>query len=372
MIYLDNAATTRPCAAATEAALNALKENFFNPSALYRQATEVKNAIEESRSAIARQLACKSEEIFFTSGATESNNWAINSGFKNKRGNIVITKGEHPSVYEPAVFLRGKGVDVRIAPLTSDGKADETALVSLVDENTSLVSVIHASNETGALNDIFALAEKVKQKNPTVVFHSDGVQAFCKTPAVIGASKIDLYSISAHKIGGIKGVGALFVRKGLNLSPLLLGGGQERKYRSGTENVPSIIAFGKAVNSFDTEKASKMYDYAINSLKNIPNAVINSRSADSTKFIISVGIKGIKSEILQHMLSDKGVLIGLGSACSSKNRGNRVLEAMGVQRDYIEGNIRISFSPDNTLEEIGSAMKIIKSTVSEFRSRINE
>ena len=371
MIYLDNAATTKPSLGTLEMAKRILEKDFYNPSALYYRALEIKKEIDLSRARIAEKLVCKPSEIVFTSGASESNNWAVASGFKNKRGNIVISYGEHPSVYEPVMLLKGKGVDVRVIPLLSDGRIDVGRLEQSVDKNTSFVSVIHASNETGVVNDVNALARLVKQKNPKVVFHSDGVQAFCKIPICLEDSGIDLYSISAHKIGGLKGAGALYIGSGLNISPLIVGGGQERNLRSGTENVISILSFKTAIDDFDEKVVSELYDYAICRLSAIDNVKVNGNKEYSSGFVISVGVAGVKSEILQHILSDAGVLVGTGSACSSKAKKNRTLESMGIDKHHIDGNIRISLSPSNTMEEMKTAMDILSDSICDLRRKIN-
>lgn len=371
MIYLDNAATTKPTEKVIAHCESILRDDFYNPSALYYPAIQVKTEIEEARKAVAEKLKCTSNEIVFTSGATEANNWAINCGFKNKKGNIIISEGEHPSVFEPAMALKGKGADVRIAPLCENGTIDCDKLFGLIDENTSLISIMHVSNETGAVNPVAEIAKRAKQINKKIIFHSDGVQAFCKIPTEIGASAIDLYSISAHKIGGLKGVGALYIADNINIASMILGGGQEKRLRSGTENVMGILTFKDAVEDFNDASVKPLFKYAINSLSKIDNVKVNSFMENSGGYIISAGIYGVKSEVLQHLLSDDGVLVGLGSACSSKVKKSRVLEAMNVDKAYIDGNIRISFCPQNTLEEVQAAMDIIASNVQKLRSKIN-
>lgn len=370
MIYLDNAATTKPSKSAIAAAEKAIREDFFNPSALYYSARSLNNEIECARSTVCERLKCKIKELIFTSGATESNNWAITRGFKNKSGNIIVTQGEHPSVYEAAINLKNKGYDVRIAPLKSNGTVDVQKLLDLVDDKTSLVSVIHVSNETGAVNNIEEISSRVKEKNKRVIFHSDGVQAFCKIP--VNLCNIDLYSISAHKVGGIKGIGALYISESINLSPFIYGGGQERKLRSGTENTVGILSFAAAVKEFKhDDRIIALYELMSDSLSNLKDVQINGDKASSSGYIMSIGIKGIKSEILQHMLFDDGVTVGLGSACSSKSKKNRVLDSMKVNKEFIEGNIRISFSFDTALEEVITAANKLTANIEKLRGMIN-
>lgn len=372
MIYLDNAATTKPSAQVKELCLRMIEEDFYNPSALYVSAAKIKKQIEEARKTIADVLSRKSNEIVFTSGATEANNWAITRGLKNKNGNLIITEGEHPSVYETAMALKSAGIEVRTAPLQKDGTVDKEKLLRLTDDKTTLVSLIHVSNETGAVNPICELAAAVKAKSPRALVHSDGVQAFCKIPVNLSKNLIDLYSISAHKVGGLKGVGALFIRDGVHLAPLLLGGGQEGKLRSGTENTMGIVTFAAAVKSFKQDgQVANFYEHVAKTFSQMDGVTVNGSAQTASGYIVSLGIKGVKSEILQHLVYDDGVMIGLGSACSSKSKNNRILESMGVEKEFVEGNIRLSFSPDNTADEILLATKIIKKNIEKLRGMIH-
>lgn len=368
MIYLDNASTTRPFDRVTDECIGLLREEYYNPSALYCTGARVRGRIERSREILARRLGVKPGEVVFTSGATESNNWAITSGFKNKKGNIVVSAGEHPSVYETALALKNAGYDVRIAPLNADGFVDEQAFARMIDGKTALVSVMHVSNETGAVNDIKRLNRLVKEIAPKAVFHSDGVQAFGKIEVNVDDLGVELYSVSAHKIGGLKGAGALVKR--IALSPLLIGGGQEGNLRSGTENTPGVITFGTAADCIAaTPYDPRAFSYACQTLQAVDGVRINTPARHSGH-ILSASVVGIKSEVLQHMLSDEGILIGLGSACSSKKSGNRVLSAMGLSEKYIAGNIRLSFGPGNTLDETKTAMERILYSIEKLRGNL--
>lgn len=371
MIYLDNAATTKPTEKVLRHCEMILREDFYNPSALYYPAIKIKTKIEQARKSVAEKLKCFADEIIFTSGATEANNWAVGCGFKNKKGNLIISAGEHPSVFESAMALKAKGVDVRIAPLNTNGSIDCEKFFELIDDNTAFVSIMHVSNETGATNPVVEIAGRAKKINKKLVFHSDGVQAFCKIPTDIGPTSIDLYSISAHKIGGLKGVGALYISKNLNMASMMLGGGQERRLRSGTENVMGILTFKDAISDFDTDCVKPLFEYIIERLSKIDGIKINSFPENTSGYIISVGISGVKSEVLQHLLCDDGVLVGLGSACSSKTKKNRVLESMKITKDFIDGNIRISLCPQTSIEEIKTAVEIIEKNICKLRSKIN-
>lgn len=432
MIFLDNASTTR----VFDEVLNTMSDInsmfFYNPSALYGKALDVKNLMDESRKSLAERLNAQKNELFFTSCATEANNWILNSGFKNKKGNIVISAGEHASVYDCAMSLKNKGFDVRIAALTREGTLDLDDLERKLDNDTSLVSIIHVSNETGVVGDIENIVKIIRKKSLDALIHSDGVQAFCKTKTDVKKLGVDFYTVSAHKIGGPKGVGAIYINKNIKIAPLLYGGGQESGLRSGTENVPAIVGFARAAEVFekkyDKNKTTAVFEYLKNSLtcgengqiandycrdfevvkldggnsidgnggKNYDECCDNNKGSkidcdacgsdcctktaqseskqiggrgdgfiyngapQHSGFILSLSYPGIKSEILQHILSDDGILIGLGSACSSKLAENRVLSAMGRGKKEIEGNIRLSFSVDTTLGEAHIAAEKIK------------
>lgn len=365
MIYLDNASTTMPYPDVVQAAEQLMRTEYFNPSALYREASNVRRKLEDARTQLAGRLQVRPNEIVFTSGATESNNWALRQGFKNKKGNIVVSEGEHPSVYETAVSMKNYA-DVRFVGLTAEGYIDAQKLMQSVDENTALVSIMHVSNETGAVNDIKRLNSLVKSVAPKAVFHSDGVQAFGKIPVSVDDLGVDLYSISAHKIGGLKGCGALVKR--ISLAPLLTGGGQESGLRSGTENTIATVAFGIAA-THSAVAQNGVFSYMRDMFGRLDGVRINTPEKNSGS-ILSVSVSGIKSEILQHMLSDEGILIGLGSACSSKKSGNRVLSAMGLSSGWVAGNIRLSFSPATTLEECKYAMSSIVRNIEKLRGNI--
>ena len=360
MIYLDNAATTKVFQSAAKAAETAMLTDFFNPNATYKSAVSVNNGIERARAIIADCIGAHSDEIVFTSGATESNNWVFGCGIKNHKGNIVITAGEHSSVYEVAMQLKSRGKDVRIAPLTSDGCVDVNALLSLTDQNTALVSVIHVSNETGVVNPIKQIAAAIRQKSPKALIHSDGVQGLIKLDMPIHSLGVDYYSASAHKIGAPKGIGILYMRRGLNISPYIFGGGQEHGLRSGTQNTPYIAAFAAAVQEFanyDDKHIIPLRNELCEYFTNNGFKVIG--SGQNSGYILCMCAPKIKAEILQNIVHDKGVIIGKGAACSGSKRGNRVLSAMGLKPDEIERCIRLSMFVDTTRDDALAAAKII-------------
>ena len=375
MIYLDNAATTKPCEKALSCAQNFLTENYFNPSAKYREGFSLQSELKSARSSLLSYVAdATAFEWIFTSCGTEADNYAIFGGAR--RGNAVTTAGEHSAVYASFMELKNRGIDTRIAPLLADGSVDVEALLALVDEKTSFVSVIHVNNETGAINDINAIAKKVKAKNPRTIFHSDGVQAYGKLAFRL-AREVDLYSVSAHKIGGLKGVGGVIKRKSLVFPVYLIGGGQEGGKRSGTENVFGIKFFEYAAKEkFATirEDWKRIGEYRERFWSMLHEGYFQRISSlQSSPYILSISALGVRGEIVLHMAEDKGLLIGTGSECSSnaKNRYSRVILASGYDEKTADGVLRISFSPETTETEIVEAANILNDVVKELRQRMN-
>lgn len=377
MIYFDNAATTRPNGRAVERALEYLKDQYFNPSALYKEGLKLKNDLKEAREFLISRIADVSDTtLVFTSCGTEADNQALFSFAK--RGNLVISAGEHSAIFETATELKNRGVELRIAPLNADGSVNVSVLLELVDDKTSMVSIIHVNNETGAVNDVNTIAKAVKNKNGRTVFHSDGVQAFGKISYTMGAN-VDLYSVSAHKIGGLKGIGGLFIRKKLynSLRPYIYGGGQESGKRSGTENVFQIKQMQYAAeDKFDSlkEDYEKIKEYRELLWESLDKtAFTRISSEEGTPYILSVSVAGTRGEVLLHILNDRGVLVGNGSACSSnaKNRFSRVILACGVNEKLADGIIRISFSNETKKEEIEEGARILNESALELKKRMN-
>lgn len=367
MIYLDNAATEKPNKNCIKSAEKYMYEDYFNPSALYKSGYNLHLEIKEARSNILRLIADESNfSLIFTSGGTEADNQALFCG--GRRGNVVTTSGEHSAVFSAATELKQRGIEVRLANLNADGSVNVEHLLSLVDDKTSLVSVIHVNNETGAVNDIFSIAEKVKAKNKYALFHSDGVQAYGKVPFRL-TNNIDLYSISAHKIGAIKGCGALIKKKNLQIKPYIYGGGQEQGLRSGTENMFAIKCFEYAsrdrYTNFDI-CSEKMKELNKLMRAKLDGGLFTAISADNASpYILCVAAKGVRGETILHEVDDRGLIIGTGSACSSnqKKRFSRVILACGIDEQTADGILRLSFSPDNTVEEVTKAAQMLNEIV---------
>ena len=328
-------------------------ELFYNPSSAYDVARMSKKKLEEARMTLTDLLRGKHGTFYFTSSATESNN-TVFEGLHLRKGQVVlISAGEHPAVYNAAYRLESKGIVVKEIPLAEDGRIDFDEFKKLMNADVALVSVMHVSNETGAVNDIKRICSYAKQINSKVVVHSDGVQAFGKIQVNLLALGVDLYSVSAHKIYAPRGVAGLWVKKGVVVDALLVGGGQEDNFRSSTENVGGAIAFAysakKVLSEFENN-ISKVANLKTEFLEKLQNSKIAKymkvfSTDESAPHIVSMAFIGIKGEVLMNALQKDGVLVSTGSACSSKKAGNRTLEAMGVKKDDIVGSVRVSFSP---------------------------
>ena len=372
MIFLDNASTTRIYDEALEEYNKYSKDCYYNPSSLYGAGSDIAMDINKTRAEMLKMLGASSfDKIYFTSGATEANNMAINGVLRKNMGKLLFSYAEHPSVFNVAKELQSKGYDVEFVKLTKDGVVDEEDFKSKI-VGASFVSIMHVCNETGAINDIKKLVRIAKRENKNIIFHSDGVQALGKIPVNISDLGVDMYTMSAHKIHGPKGVGALYVKDKINLKPLVFGGGQEFGLRSGTENSCGISAFKVAM-----EIAVKRLNDNYNHVLHLKNLFINELTSDfdnykiistdqCSPYILSFAIPNVKAETTLHMAESEGVLISNGSACSSKKSGNRILEAMGVPSDIIKGSVRVSFGEFNTSEEVVQAAKVIKTTCTRY------
>ena len=369
MIYFDNSATTRVSSEAAQTALRYMTESFFNPSAAYTPSVQVEREVNSARNRIASAFRMDPSELIFTSGGTESNNIALSGtlGALRDKCRIITTAVEHPSVYEPVLSMKNKGYDVVIVGVNADGTVNETELREALSANTGYVSIMHVNNEVGAINDIDSLYALVKETAPNAVFHSDGVQAFMKMQPV----KCDMYSFSGHKIHAPKGVGGLFVRKGVRFIGGQLGGGQENNLRSGTTNVPAIMGLDTACTQYvkDREKnlesmrSVKLRLY--NDLSRIRDVRLNGPAPDKgAPYILNMSFLGVRGEVLLHSLMDKGLLVSTGSACAARHRGkNRILGAMGIIGDRQDGAIRFSFCPENTVQEADTAAQLIEDSL---------
>lgn len=367
-VYLDNAATTKPCEPAVSAAFYSMIEGFGNPSSLHKVGINAEKLVTEARKEIASALACAPECVYFTSGATESNNTAIFGAIENygkRKKKIVTTTIEHPSVAEPIKYLEDHGFEVvRIAP-ERDGTIDYQNIVDAVDENTCLVSCMLVNNETGYILPIKRAYMNIKRNFPECITHCDAVQAFMKIPIKSSELYADVISISAHKVHAVKGCGALMIRKGIRIAPLLKGGGQEKGLRSGTESVPLISAFGAAVKALNptlssaSANATEVNQYLRKELAKLDGISINSDEDTCTPYILNISVESIRSEIMLHFLESKDIFVSSGSACS-KGAKSSVLKEFGKTDKQVDTALRISISRETTWSDIDELVNAIR------------
>lgn len=376
-MFFDNASTTK-ISDNIMSELGQINEKFFyNPGGLYAGGRGSRAFLDKCRKDILSSLDGEDGfDLIFTGSATESNNLALFGSVKKNARKILVSMGEHPSVFNTALELRQRGFDVEFVGLDGSGRVDINDFKEKMTRDVELVSIMHTSNETGAINDISRLVEIAKSVNKNVVFHCDGVQACGKIDVSLSELGVDMYTISAHKIHGFKGTGGLFVRKGLKLKPIVFGGGQESGLRSGTENIIGIYSLARAVQ-MSTENLEKNRGY-VSALKNKFVDGLDKSGLDfvlhsdesASPYIVSVSFLGCRAETLLNMLSDIDIYVGNGSACSSKNSGNRVLENMGASKEEITSNLRISFSIDNTFDEIDVLVSSIKTIVEKYLENV--
>ena len=358
-IYLDNAATTKPSAAVIEAVTHCMSEVYGNPSSLHRVGLDAQLLMDDARKAIASALGCDVGCILFTSGATESSNLALRgaaAAYGKRRPHIITSGVEHASVHSTMDALEAQGFRVtRILP-NADGEFDAKDFINAVTEDTCLVSMMLTENETGRILPVQRAFRTIKKRFPDVITHCDAVQAFMKLPVRVSDLNADLISVSAHKIHGPKGVGALYIRKGVRLIPIVTGGKQERSLRPGTEAMPLIAGFGAAVREMQGTisaryaHAVQLRDHLLARLAELDGISINS-SQEGTPYIVNFSVKGIRSEIMLHFLESKGIYVSSGSACS-KGAKSHVLSAYGISDDRADSALRISFSKQTTEEEL--------------------
>lgn len=372
MIYFDNAATTRAADEVAERVRYMLLENFGNPSAQSMMGVRAENELNDARKIMAKSINALPEEIYFTSGGTEDDNWAIfgtAEGYKRSGKHIITTSIEHPAVSEPMERLRQKGWDITVLDVDKNGYIDLDALRDSIREDTVLVSIILVNNEVGTIQDASAVGKLIKEKNPKTLFHVDAVQAFGKYPIDVRKMGIDMLSMSGHKIHGPKGVGFFYMKKGLKVRPIIYGGGQERGQRSATENTPGIVGLAKAVElameNMDASHEKVMEvkrTLAEGILRDIPKTHINGPSIEeASPYVLNVSFNGLRSEVLLHSLEESEIYVSAGSACSSKKKGgSHVLRSLGLSEERIEGAVRFSFCRYNTVDEALFCLEVLK------------
>ncbi|MDO4459596.1 MAG: cysteine desulfurase family protein [Clostridia bacterium] len=375
MIYFDNSATTAVCREAADKAYYMMTECWGNPSSLHKVGFEAEKELNRARDIIADKLGCDSSEVYFTSGGTEADNLAIFGGAdaRKRRGNRVVTTAiEHSAVLAACRQLEKMGYKVIYLKPDDSGQIPDADIYNAITKDTILVSMMSVNNETGLMLPLQTVSNAIKRSGAPALFHVDNVQGFGKTKINIKKLGIDLMSISAHKIHGPKGVGALFMAKKARINPRTFGGLQEKQIRPGTEPIPAVCAFGEAVRVLPDEREeletiTAIRDKLRTALCEMPDIVMNSRE-DAFPYILNFSCGKVRSETMLHFLSERGISVSSGSACS-KSKPSHVLEAMGFNHDRIDSSIRVSFSRYNTLEEVDEFVKVLREGLDNLQQR---
>lgn len=369
--YLDNSATTRCLESVRDVVVKTMIEDYGNPSSRHRKGLEAERYLRDAREKIARTLKVSEKEIFFTSGGTESDNWALIGGaMANRRaGNHIITTAvEHAAVIQPLMYLEEQGFRVTYLAADRYGRVSQKDLQEAVSEDTILVSTMYVNNELGALEPVEEIGRFLKEKYPRILYHVDGIQAYGKYRIFPKKLGIDLLSVSGHKIHGPKGTGFLYVNEKAKIRPLLLGGGQQRGMRSGTDNVPGAAGLGvaaqEAYRDFEEKRAHllKLKSYFMEEAGKLPDVVLNSLPGEEgAPHIVSISFRGVRAEVLLHALEDKGIYTSSGSACSSNKKlpVSSVLKEIGLPKDLLDATLRFSFSTFTTEEELAYTVKAL-------------
>ncbi len=375
--YLDNGATTAVSPHAIEKMTDLYSKYYGNPSSMHRMGVEVELMIKKAKKILSKSIKATETEIYFTSGGTEANNLAIQGVLNHtscRTKHIITTAIEHPSVLNVYQYYESLGYKVTYLKVDALGKVDIEALKESLNEDTALVSIMYVNNEIGSIQDLMAISKLIKEKSKAL-FHVDGIQALGKIECHMKKFAIDLFSMSSHKVHGPKGVGALYIRKGVKIKPLIIGGGQEKSIRPGTENVAGIVGFSIAVEESMKEMKTaqkQMLDLKVyfldRILNEIPNTKLNGSLEDSAAHILNISFLGMRGEVLLHVLESNNIYVSTGSACSSNSNKSysHVLTALGLSNQAMEGAIRFSFSKHTSKEEIDYVMEVLRTSVEDL------
>ena len=381
-VYFDNAASTKILPEAAQKMVEVMTDYYANPGASSVMGMEADNILKSSAKTISKLINADEKEIYFTSGGTEGDNWAIfgtAKGLKRRGKHIITTVIEHPAVSMPFKVLEEEGYEVTFLPVDEKGYINIEELKNAVREDTILVSIILINNEIGTIQNAEEIGKAIKEKNINTLFHIDAVQAFGKYRIDVKKFKCDMLSVSAHKFNGPKGVGFFYMKKGVNVRPVLYGGGQQNNMRPGTENAAGAAAMAVAAEeSYKNLEETNKYVFEIKKriadrvLNEIEDTFINGDTIEkSSPYVLNIGFKNLRSEVLLHALEEKNVVVSAGSACNSRKKvQSSVLGALGLEDDDIQGSIRFSFSRFNTLEEADICVEALKETVP-FLRRFN-
>ncbi|MBT2697775.1 cysteine desulfurase [Bacillus sp. ISL-40] len=376
MIYFDNSATTKPFKDVIDSFVTVSSEYYGNPSSLHSMGGQAEKLLFQAREQVSKLLTVKPSEIYFTSGGTEGNNIAIKGSallHKNKGRHLITSSVEHPSVRAAMEQLEQEGFEITYLPVDRFGRINVSDLEKAIRKDTILISIMQVNNEVGTVQPIKEIGDLLK-KHPTILFHVDAVQGIGKIPLSLYKNRVDLCSISGHKFHGLKGTGALFIREGVRLAPLFSGGNQERKIRSGTENVAGAVAMAKALRmtlmkgEAEMERMKNIHSLLRKGLAEIEGVQIHTPTENAAPHILNFSLKGIKSEVFIHSLERKGIFVSTTSACSSKKKSpSKTLLAMGVHETQAESAIRISLSFENTREEAVTVLVAFKESANQLR-----
>lgn len=362
-VYFDNAATTKVSLESAEAVMKMMVEDYGNPSSLHSKGYTAEKALESSRQAIATALKVQKKDVYFTSGGTEGNNmilFGVLNAYKREGKHVLVSSIEHPSVKNAAFAYEALGYEVEEIPTDQKGKIDVDDLLSMIRQDTLLVSIMHVNNEIGTIQDLPELSKAIKLKNKHTLFHVDAVQSFCKYDLKPGRIGVDMVTLSSHKIHGPKGSGAVYVNPSVRMTAMVVGGNQQKGVRPGTENVPGAVGFGVATKQAmdnmvqNADYIASIRTYMIQQLKSkIEDIEFNSDIEAGAYHILNIRVVGVKSEVLLHTLEDANIYVSTGSACSSnKKHHSSTLQALGQDSNATDQAIRLSFSRYNTLEEV--------------------
>ena len=377
-VYLDNSATTRCFDDAAQLMRTIMCEDYGNPSSMHHKGVEAEQYLRYAKETIAKILKVNEKEIVFTSGGTESDNIAVigTAMANHRRGRQLITTAiEHPAILQPMAYLENQGFQVTYLPVDSEGRISLKDLERAIREDTILVSIMHTNNEIGSVQPIAEAGALIKRVNPRTLFHVDAVQGFGKFRIYPAKMQIDMLSVSAHKIHGPKGIGFLYIREGTKVSPIIYGGGQQKGMRSGTENVPAIAGLAKAAELVyanldkDMDRMYELREMFIRGVSDIENVKVNGcLDREGAAHIVSLSVRGVRSEVLLHALEERGIYVSAGSACSAKKQQtSATLKAIGIEKDLLDSTIRFSFSVFTTKEEIQYTIQVLSEVIPALR-----
>lgn len=370
-VYFDNSATTKPYDEVIEAVSKGMKEYFGNPSSLHKIGMNCEKRLNEAREYFASTIKCNKEEIYFTSGGSEGNNLIL-KGLLKPGHHFITTAFEHHSIISTCKQLEEKGVKVTYLDVDSEGRISLEDLEEAIIKDTVLVSIMQVNNEIGVIQDIEAIGKLIKERSSRAKFHVDAVQGYGKLPIDVNKSNVDFLTVASHKIHGPKGVGFIYIKKGIILNSLISGGSQEKGIRAGTENLPGIIGFEKAAQMTFEEMESR-YDkvlelkkYFVERLNEIKDVRINGEIDGFSPYILNVSFLGVRAEVLLHLLEEQNIYVATGSACTSKSsaaHGSYVIKSLGLSNKEVESAIRFSFSYENTKEEVDYTIDVLKKSL---------